>query len=114
MDERRQLTLRTAGFADVDAVVRLSGACAGGRSRLTRTTVCDLLAHDWLLVLAEEDGEIVGTVHVAVTGPFCVIDHLLVDPRYAASEMRTLLLDTADAFCATFGTPEAVLPVAGS
>jgi GNAT superfamily N-acetyltransferase len=107
-DQRAGVAPRTAGFADVDNIVRLVNAAF----RLERFFVdadrtdpdkVRALLEKGTFMLAEEDGAMVGCVYVELRGDRGYFGLLAVDPARQRAGMGSRLVAAAEEYCRAAG-----------
>lgn len=100
------LALRTAHPNDVDRITAIVNAAFEverpmrfpGGHRTSAENVRDLMARDTFLV-AEQDGRVVGSVFVRITGATGYFGMLAVDPSLQKSGIGRALREHAEAYC---------------
>lgn len=91
--------LRAATVADVDGLLRLWEEAAEneGRPLDTREAITSLLARDpWAVIVAEHDGELIGSVIAGWDGWRCHLYRLAVRPAARRRGVGTALLRAAE------------------
>jgi ribosomal protein S18 acetylase RimI-like enzyme len=94
-----RFALRAASAADIDALLALWRAAAenGSRPPDTRVAVARLVSHDTDgVILAEHDGELIGSVIAGWDGWRCHIYRLAVRPDWRRQGVGTALLGAAE------------------
>lgn len=105
------MEIREFGMADYDAVVELWSS-AGIRQNVgdDRSSIAQLLARDsGLLLVALNDGELVGSVIGAFDGRRGWIYHLAVSPRHQRQSTGKALLEAVEGRLRELGCPKANL-----